>query len=89
MTTSEAITAINPATGSPIAEYDSDEAGVDAALDRSVQAFRDWRRQPFEVRRRVIEGAARILRERQEEFAQLITAEMGKPIREARSRAYS
>lgn len=85
MTTTDAITALNPATGAPIAEYDSDEGRVEEALDRSVLAFRDWRRQPFQARGEVIASAGRVLRERQEEFAQLITAEMGKPIREARA----
>ncbi|MCK9496305.1 MAG: NAD-dependent succinate-semialdehyde dehydrogenase [Dehalococcoidia bacterium] len=85
MTTTDTITAINPATGKPIAEYDSDEGRVDAALDRSVEAYRDWRRQPFHARAAVVAAAGRILRERQEEYARLITSEMGKPIREARS----
>lgn len=85
MTTTDTITAVNPATGEAIAEYKPDEARVDAALDRSVAAFRDWRRQPFDARARIVAAAARVLRERQEEYAQLITAEMGKPIREARA----
>jgi len=85
MTTTDVIIAINPATGAPLAEYDSDEGRVDEALDRSFAAFRDWRRRPFHERAEVIASAGRVLRERQEEFAQLITAEMGKPIREARA----
>ncbi len=85
MTTTKPITAINPATGAPIAEYDDDEGLVESALDRSVAAYRDWRRQPFEARSQVLLGAARVLRERQEDFARLITSEMGKPIAEARS----
>ena len=85
MTTTETITSINPATGRPIAEYEPDEARVDAALDRSVAAFRDWRRQSSATRASVLTAAAHILRDRQEQFARLMTSEMGKPIGEARS----
>lgn len=85
MTTTDTVTAINPATEEPIREYESDEGRVDAALDRSVRAFHDWRRQSFEARAGVLDAAARVLRGRQEEYARLITQEMGKPIRESRA----
>ncbi|MGE3960242.1 MAG: NAD-dependent succinate-semialdehyde dehydrogenase [Dehalococcoidia bacterium] len=85
MTATDVLTAINPATGAPIAEYRSDEADVEAALDRSVAAFRDWRRRPFARRAEMLVEAARLLRARREEHARLITTEMGKPIREARA----
>ena len=85
MTTTKPITAITPATGQLLAEYTDDEGRVESALDQAGVAFREWRRQSFEERARVVAAAGRVLRDRQEELARLITSEMGKPIKEARA----
>jgi succinate-semialdehyde dehydrogenase / glutarate-semialdehyde dehydrogenase len=85
MTTATTLTAINPATGEPLAEYPTDEGRVDAALDLATSAFAGWRREPIEVRAAMMRRAGAILRERSEEYARLITLEMGKPIVEARA----
>ena len=77
---------INPATEEVIAEYEAfDEARIDRALELSIERYSEWRGTSFEDRSELMRRAGEILRERCEEWAQLMTAEMGKPIRSARS----
>ncbi|HET9812189.1 MAG TPA: NAD-dependent succinate-semialdehyde dehydrogenase [Sphingomicrobium sp.] len=77
---------INPATGEPGRSYD--EIGLDDAREAAAsahRAFLDWRRTSFTERSAVIHEAARILRARRDEFAKLMTEEMGKPVTEGRA----
>jgi len=76
---------INPATGEqldPIEEHTA--AAVDGALDRASDAFDSWREVPLRERRRLIADAGDVLRDSVEEYAELMTREMGKPIEQAR-----
>ncbi len=76
----------NPATGELVQEYDEhDSAAVDRALDAAVRAFPAWRERSFAERAEVLRRAARVLEERQDEWATLMTREMGKPIAQARA----
>ena len=71
----------NPATGEalePVAD-DTDE-DVEAALDAANDAFAEWREVPMGERQRLIGNAADVLRENKDEYAELMTREMGKPI---------
>lgn len=78
------ITAINPASGETLASYQlhSDDH-VDQALDAAVKAQKDWRKVPVDERVRLLSSLARVLRAGREDYAAIITAEMGKPIVEA------
>ncbi|WP_338729665.1 NAD-dependent succinate-semialdehyde dehydrogenase [Haladaptatus sp. DJG-WS-42] len=72
---------VNPATGetlSEIAEHSDDE--VDAALDTSMDAFDEWRDVPIRERQQLLSNAAVVLRENKQEYADVMTEEMGKPI---------
>jgi succinate-semialdehyde dehydrogenase/glutarate-semialdehyde dehydrogenase len=60
-----------------------DEALEIAGLARA--AFDSWRRTPFAERAGLMKAAAAKLRQRQDEFAELMTAEMGKPLKEGRA----
>ncbi len=81
-----AFTAINPSTGRHIRDYPEMSPGDYARAVADCQsAFRAWRDTPMEERSRLVEGLAVVLRERRDEFAELMTREMGKPLREARA----
>ena len=76
----------NPATGEPGRSYDEtslDDARAAAAAAR--RAFLDWRRTSFADRSEVIHNAAEVLRARKDEFARLMTEEMGKSLDEGRA----
>ena len=72
---------INPATGEPGRSYDQhtiDDAR--SAANAARAAFLDWRRSDFDQRSKVVRNAAEILRARSDEFARLMTEEMGKTL---------
>jgi succinate-semialdehyde dehydrogenase/glutarate-semialdehyde dehydrogenase len=85
-TESNTMDAVNPATGERIETYEeATEGEVDAAIGRAQSAFEAWRDRPLREREELLANAADVLRENREEYAQLMTAEMGKPITEARA----
>ena len=72
---------IDPASGEVVTSYDAhggDE--IERRLARSWSAFTDWRRTPYERRSELLLAAADVLEKRRDEFALLMTTEMGKPI---------
>ncbi|KAL6821522.1 Aldehyde/histidinol dehydrogenase [Trichoderma camerunense] len=76
----------NPATGKHLKTFSelTDEE-VRSALSVAHDCFTNhWRSTPIAERARLINGVARLLQERSEEFAQLITLEVGKLIAESR-----
>ena len=80
------IETVNPATGEPGRSYE--ETSLDDALAAAAAAraaFLKWRRTSFADRSVVIHKAAEILRARKDEFARLMTAEMGKTLDEGRA----
>lgn len=77
---------VNPATGETIAEFEAwDGAAVDAALAANAAAFPAWAATPVAERAERVRRAGDVLRARRDEFARLITLEMGKLIKEARA----
>lgn len=79
-------TSVDPATGALLERYPlHDDAAVDAALDRARAAQLRWWDAGFEHRAEALRAIARELRGAVEPLAQLITAEMGKTLREARA----
>jgi succinate-semialdehyde dehydrogenase/glutarate-semialdehyde dehydrogenase len=78
------VVTVNPATGQDLASYDAhDEAGVEAALAATYAASKVWAGTSLDDRLVLLRGVGKLLTERREEYAALITAEMGKPIAEA------
>src|SRR5690348_8189081 len=80
------IETVNPATGEPGPGYDEmslEEARAAAA--KAQAAFVGWRRRGFDERSANIHEAAGILRARKDEFARLMTQEMGKTLDEGRA----
>ena len=77
-----AIASINPATGELSKHFDAHtDAEIESALDRAVSAFEKHRRSSFAERAAKLQYAAEILEEDREQFARIITAEMGKLLR--------
>ncbi|MEA1931088.1 MAG: NAD-dependent succinate-semialdehyde dehydrogenase [Euryarchaeota archaeon] len=77
---------INPATGEPLDEYETHDADdIDTALSNAETAFDDWSQQSIAHRGTLLQKTAGLLEERVEEYAELMTREMGKPIEQARA----
>jgi aldehyde dehydrogenase (NAD+) len=65
----------------------SNEADADAAVTAAASAFAEWAALPMARRAGYLNAAANVLEARVEQVAQDMTAEMGKPLREARGEA--
>jgi len=78
-------TVVNPATGEPLGELPlADPADLDRALDTAKRGFAIWRESTPQQRAAVLQGAARLMVERQEDIARIATMEQGKPLAESR-----
>lgn len=75
----------DPATGEVLTEVaDATVADGKAALDAAVAAQRDWAKVPPRDRGEILRAAFERLTERADEFAMLMTLEMGKTLAESR-----
>jgi succinate-semialdehyde dehydrogenase/glutarate-semialdehyde dehydrogenase len=76
---------LNPATEAEIGRLPhAEKSDLDDALEAAERGFRIWRRVAPVERANVLNKAAALMRERQEEIATAITAEHGKPLNQAR-----
>lgn len=76
---------VNPYNGRQTGSYSSlTEVQLNDKLNRSQVAFNSWRQVPLAERCQLIKNASQILRDNVEEYAKMITLEMGKPITESR-----
>ena len=79
---------IDPASGEAVWDGEAAEpACVRAAFAAARGAFSDWALTPFEARRTVVERFEAILKDKAEDFAELIARETGKPLWETRTEA--
>ncbi len=77
---------VNPVDGNTLREVDAfTPAQLEAALQESAAATGPWRELAIGERAALLHKAAGVLRKHLDEFAEIITQEMGKPIREARA----
>ena len=78
---------VNPAdTEDIVGTFPASQAeDVDAAVKAARKAYDKWRLVPAPKRGEIIFKAGRLLTERKEKIARLMTREMGKPIVEARA----
>jgi len=75
---------INPATEEVIREVEEDnEDSIREKFLRSRQAQRKWRKVPFTEKLEIISNFRRLIVERKEHLAVVMTAEVGKPISQA------
>ncbi|MBJ6121455.1 aldehyde dehydrogenase family protein [Sphingomonas mollis] len=80
------VESINPATGEVIARHVlMDAAALNAAIDTAHAGWITWRDRPLPDRAATLAALGAALRDRADRFARLITAEMGKPIAQARA----
>jgi len=83
-TSNETFISTNPATGRPLATIDqASQADVDAAVVSSQAGFLIWSTMMPVERARILQKAARILRARNDELAELEVLDTGKPLQEA------
>lgn len=81
----ETLPILNPSDETEIGRLPvAGEGNLDDALAAAREGFKIWSRTAPMERGRIILKAARLMRERQEEIAQSITLELGKPIRQSR-----
>ncbi|MEI6682223.1 MAG: NAD-dependent succinate-semialdehyde dehydrogenase [Bacteroidota bacterium] len=74
----------NPSTGETIIEYrDQQPQEVSAIIESVNSAWLTWKSTPFDHRATLMKNAAAILRQKKEEYARLMTLEMGKLLRES------
>lgn len=79
------IDVMNPTTGELRQSYtiETPEA-IQAMMDRMHQVQQDWAQTPFSKRAECLNKTAALLRERVQDYATIITEEMGKPITQAK-----
>ncbi|MFT5158146.1 MAG: succinate-semialdehyde dehydrogenase/glutarate-semialdehyde dehydrogenase [Bacteroidia bacterium] len=76
---------VNPATNQVVGTYQEEtETVLLKKLDLAQEVFTSWRKSDLAHRCELLKKAGQILRDNVEEYAQMITAEMGKPIAESR-----
>ncbi len=76
--------AINPATDETFAHFDDmTDAQAKTAIAASHAAHLEWRKTDFAHRANLLRKAAKLLRERKREYGELMSKEMGKPIKDA------
>jgi acyl-CoA reductase-like NAD-dependent aldehyde dehydrogenase len=86
----EMLRSFDPATGELVGEVPvAPVAAVQQAVDRARAAQPAWAALGLEGRAEILARAAALLEERAEVHAELITREMGKPLRESRMEAKS
>jgi succinate-semialdehyde dehydrogenase/glutarate-semialdehyde dehydrogenase len=78
------IASTNPATGETVKTYEElSDSDVDDKLERAADTFRHYRRTTFQERAERMMRAAQILEDRKDQFGEIMTTEMGKPIKAA------
>ncbi|WP_329214340.1 NADP-dependent succinic semialdehyde dehydrogenase [Streptomyces sp. NBC_00683] len=82
------IATVNPANGETLATFDAlDEQETERKLAVADRAFRRYRTTDFAERARLLNRAADLLDEDQQDIARTMTTEMGKPVKAARAEA--
>lgn len=77
---------INPYNDEVVGQYTSHtETELNTILQNAENAFASWRKVPLEQRAKLMTKAADVLHENIEEYARMITLEMGKPITESKA----
>lgn len=80
------IATVNPYTGERVREFPALSAEeVERAIDKAHRSFLDWRTRSTADRGALVQRAGRLMRERKEDLARLLTLEVGKLINSSRA----
>ena len=75
---------VNPFDQSPIAEYaEDDDRTINTKLDLAAETFKSWKSESFDRRAGMMKRAGDLLRGKKNEYARIISTEMGKVLSEA------
>lgn len=78
------VKSINPYNGKIIEAYKTySQKEVEGILNKAHQRFSEWKNVSFQERKKLMHNAANELKTNKQEYAELITLEMGKPITQA------
>ncbi len=78
------VNSINPYNNKIIETYKTHtQKEVEDLLNKAHQRFDDWKNVSFQERKKLMQNAANDLKTNKQEYAELITLEMGKPISQA------
>jgi acyl-CoA reductase-like NAD-dependent aldehyde dehydrogenase len=78
------IETVNPATGKVIASYDNEgPEQVSRKVKAAREAFGKWKKLDLAERAEYMRRLGRVMRKNREEYARVVTEEMGKPIRQS------
>src|ERR1700687_36775 len=78
------IATINPSTGETLKTFDQlTDAQIDRKLQIASESFAKYRKSSFAERAQIMQRAAKILEDKKETFARMMTTEMGKTFRSA------
>ena len=79
-----AIHTVNPATGQVVKTFEPlSDAQLEVKLQKAADTFSSYRNTPFAERARLMRNAAAILEKEKENYARVMTTEMGKTFRSA------
>jgi succinate-semialdehyde dehydrogenase / glutarate-semialdehyde dehydrogenase len=77
---------INPTNEELIQQYvEMSDNDVSEILAHANSTYNDWKLSSFTHRSQLVKNAAKVLRDRKDEFAKLMTLEMGKPILQSKA----
>ncbi len=77
---------VNPYTNETTATFpDLKDTELSACLDRAQSTYENWSTTSFADRRTIVKKAAQLLREQTDDYARLLTLEMGKLFRESQA----
>jgi succinate-semialdehyde dehydrogenase/glutarate-semialdehyde dehydrogenase len=78
------IKSINPSNGEEIKSYsEMSLSEIESIIDNTNKAFLEWKGKDFSFRKSLMKKTADVLRTNKKKYADLITIEMGKPIKQS------
>ncbi|MBL4716079.1 MAG: NAD-dependent succinate-semialdehyde dehydrogenase [Bacteroidia bacterium] len=80
------IQSVNPYNNKLIQNFnETSQEEIEQKLQHASKAYEIWKEVPFGEKSKLMDTVAELLKNKKDELAQLVTLEMGKPIREARA----